>query len=133
MLLSPFMPIGNAFIINTNGTGSTAQQTPVTLAALGLPANFGSPTNIRVLNKGTSDIWFNFSLTTAGTIAIPTAGTTTTGTPQPGYWAEPGVDLIFRMNPAMALIGSPGSMGIYLNTISAGTSQPLYCQFGEGT
>lgn len=133
MQLYPFMPIGNSFIITTNGTASTTQQTPIYLAGSGnLNIPSASPMAIRVFNSGTAVVWFSFSLAASSTIAIPTAGTTTLGTPTSCMWIGNGEDSIFGLAIPPNLIGSPETLGIYMNTISTVASQSLYCQLGEG-
>lgn len=133
MQLAPFLPMGNSFIINTNATPSTAQTTPCYLTGT-LQLNLGDmqPNMIRMLNKGTADIWVTLSSgATATNAAIPTPGTTSTGTTQPSFWVEPGVDLIFTM-PVIFQFTANSRVGFFISTISTVASQPLYCQLGEG-
>jgi len=139
MILSPFQPMGNSFIINTSGTTNTNQSTLILLTGagnLGLGAGM-QPNCMRLLNKGASDIWVDWTQS-AGTVTIPTAGTTTTGTPSVATFIEPGVDLIFTLPVTFLQTAPPGQGGVgqqlqfYMNTISVGVSQPLYCQLGEG-
>jgi hypothetical protein len=138
MILSPFQPLGNSWIINTSGTANTSQSTLILLTGstnAGLGAGM-QPNIMRVFNKGSSDVWVDWTQTT-GTATIPTAGTTTMGTPQPTTFIEPGVDLIFTIPVTWTVVtaqiqGNVGQLSFYMNTISTGISQPLYCQFGEG-
>jgi hypothetical protein len=139
MILSPFQPMGNSFIINTSGAASTSQNTLVNMVgATGLGLTNMQPNIIRLFNKGSSDIWVSVTSAAATTVVIPVAGTTTLGTPQPVFFVEPGVDLIFTLPSVWIQTSPPGAGGIgqqyqfYINTISTGISQPLYGQFGEG-
>lgn len=121
MQLSPFQPYGNAFILTTNAVASTATSVLLT-GQLNIPSG-ANPTAVRFLNKGASDIWI--SLTQGpSVILVPTAGTTTMGTPQPVFWIAPGVDCV--------LSAWPGGQNVYLNSISTGVSQTFYGQFGDG-
>jgi hypothetical protein len=126
--LSPFAPAGNAFIITV---GVANQQTPILLTGSG-NANIssGMPTQIRVFNAGTAAVWATFSTTSGVSAVIPSAGTTTMGTPQPVVFIEPGVDLVFTIPCGFTAIN--GIPGFYLNTISASAAQPLWCMLGEG-
>jgi hypothetical protein len=128
MQLNPFMPIGSPFALTTNSSGSTSQSAKITFASLGITG--GKPATGRFLNKGTADIWVVVT-SEATTAVLPVAGTTTGGTVGNvgGVWLEPGVDLIFTL---VASVGRVDSATLYINTISTGTSQSLYCQFGEG-
>jgi hypothetical protein len=129
----PFAPWGNSFIITTSASTSTSQQTPIILPGSGnLNIPSASPSQIRIYNSGTGPVWFAWSLTLGSTIAIPTAGTTTLGTPQPVMWIGQGEDSIFSVPIPPNIIGATAQLGIYLNTISTVASQSLYCQFGEG-
>jgi hypothetical protein len=122
MLLAPFQPYGNAFILTTNSVASTV--TSVLLSGLlNIPAG-QNPTAIRFLNKGAADIWISLTAG-ASAILVPTAGTTTIGTPQPVFWLAPGVD--FVLTPPL-----PGGGNVYLNSISTAVSQIFYGQFGDG-
>jgi hypothetical protein len=122
MQLAPFQPYGNAFILVTNSVASTTTSVLVS-GLLNIPAG-QNPTAVRFLNKGLSDIWLSFT-TGASALLVPTAGTTTIGTPQPVFWLAPGVDCVL-MPPL------PGGLNVFLNSISTGTSQTFYGQFGEG-
>lgn len=122
MQLAPFQPYGNAFILTTNSVASTV--TSVLLSGLLNIQTGANPTALRLLNKGTSDIWISLTAG-AGVILIPTAGTSTIGTPQPVLWLAPGVDCV--LSPAL-----PGGNNVYLNSISTGVSQLFYGQFGDG-
>jgi hypothetical protein len=138
MQLQPFMPMGQAFIINTNATPSTSQVTPILTGNIGLGTTLGGgtpmqPNMIRLFNAGSAVIWLNWNNTGAN-VAIPTAGTTTVGTPQYAVFVEPGVDLIFTMNITynVGAGGSQANFGFYISTICSVATQPLYVQLGEG-
>jgi hypothetical protein len=134
-----FCPHGDSVILTTSATPNTSQSTPITLGgggssnSLALPFHADSQ-QIRLLNKGTADIWLSFTSPLGATIAIPTPGTTTVGTPQPATWIEPGVDLILTL--ACGWIPLPTTAyngpGFFLNSISSAASQTLYLQIGEG-
>ena len=109
------MPVGAAFIITTAGA-STSQSTLVLLSAL--TAASQQPRNIRFLNKGTADIWVHFSSLAGAAAVIPTAGTTTVGTPQFSLWLEPQVDLVFTLPTPWQPVTAGSGIGIYINTIS---------------
>lgn len=133
MQLQPFMPIGNAVILTTNGTASTNNSVMVPyVPSAGLNIASAQPTQIRMLNKGTADIWVSF--TAAATAAvIPTPGTTTFGTPQPVSWLAPGVEITLSLPGIFQLQGATATgYGFWLNNISTGISQNFYFQLGEG-
>jgi hypothetical protein len=139
--LFPFQPKGDAFVLTTSATPNTSVSIPVVLGggsstgSLALPYHADAPA-IRLLNKGTVDIWLSFTNPAAATVAAPTAGTTTIGTPQPVIWIEPGVDLIFTLPMTFAaLVGAPAGLngpGFWLNMVAAAASQSFYAQIGEG-
>jgi hypothetical protein len=126
---------GNSAIITTNATPNTNNSVPVPLAG---SANLGLPTlapgNIRLLNIGTAVIWFSLTSPAAGTAVIPTAGTTTLGTPQPVIWIAPNVEVVINLSVAIqALTGvAGGPLGFWINTISLGASQTFLMQLGDG-
>ncbi len=134
--ITPFQRLSQSAIITC---GVAAQSTPLLLAG-GANLNLGSgqPTQVRLLNKGTADIWFSFTAPAAnGAIAIPTAGTTTIGTPQPAQWAAPGIEISLSLECGWQLLqGLPGNaapaIGVWLNTIAGAAACPLYLVFGEG-
>jgi hypothetical protein len=128
MQLSPFMPIGAPFALTTNATPSTSQSATVTYASLGITGK--GPSSVRLLNKGTADIWVSITQEAMAEI-IPVAGTTGPGTPANAgsVWLEPGVDLVFTI---AAVSGPTTSAKLCINSISASASQEFYVQFGEG-
>lgn len=137
--LFAFCPRGDSVIINTSATPSTSQSTPIVLGGGGSTGTLAIPYHadsqqIRLLNKGTVDIWLSFTSPAAAAVAIPTAGTTTVGTPQPVTWLEPGVDLVLTLPQGwQALTGTTlNGPGFWLNTIATVASQSLYLQIGEG-
>ena len=125
MILSPFLPMGSSFIITTSGTTLTNQSTLVDITLLGLPAG-QMPSNIRVRNNdATNALWFSLT-PAAGTAAIPTAGTTTVGTPKLVEWVAASSERVFTINT------QSGTSQFYLNTIHVSTSVAVWCQLGEG-
>jgi len=131
--ISPFSPAGNSFIITV---GVANQQTPILLTgSANANISSGMPTQIRFFNAGSSAVWVTMSVTSGVAAVIPSAGTTTMGTPQPVIFIEPGVDLIFTIPCGFTPIAQAGAApinGFYLNTISAVAAQPLWCLLGEG-
>lgn len=133
--IAPFQPMGNSVILTTNAGASTSQSTPVTLAGSG-NLNIANPQmfQVRLINIGTATIWMSFTQPASATVAIPSAGTTTVGTPQPVLWLFPNVEMIFTLacgiGPLTGVSGTPN--GFWVNTISTGVSQSFYMQLGEG-
>src|ERR1700682_1803194 len=107
MILSPFQPMGNSFILTTNGVTLTNNSVPIILVGSGnlnLPSN--QPTMARFLNTGASTVWLNFSVPTisanqpvvaAGTATVPVAGTTTLGTPGNSFWIGPNIEEVLTI------------------------------------
>ena len=116
---SPFQPQGNTVSLTTSGTASTSQSRQVTAANFGVQ-NF--PQSVRIANPGSAIVWISFTLATA-TLTIPTAGTTTAGTPQPCFPLLPGVVEVFTL---------PAGPVVFVNDISTGTSQTYHITAGEG-
>lgn len=117
---TPFQPYGQTVSLQTSASASTASSRLIT------PANFGLdrlPPMLRVINRGTADIWISFTSATT-TIAIPTPGTTTAGTPQACLIILPGVVEIFV---------PPAGPGFWVNDISTGTSEVYHLTAGEGS
>lgn len=135
MQLQPFMPIGNTVILTTNGTASTANNTMVPwVPSAGLNIPSAQPNQIRMLNKGSADIWVSFTAASTA-IAIPTAGanTGTIGTPTAATWLAPGIEITLTIPGPFALSGATATgYGFWLNNISTGVSQVFYFQLGEG-
>jgi hypothetical protein len=75
-----------------------------------------------VVNRGSADIWISFTTATA-TIAIPTAGTTTAGTPQQAIILIPGVVEIFTL---------PTAQSLWVQSISLSATQVFHLLAGEG-
>jgi hypothetical protein len=126
---------GNSAILTTNVTPSTNNSVPVVYAgSTNLALGTTQPPQIRLLNKGSSDIWLGFSSPSAVAAVIPTAGTTTLGTPQPVIWLAPGIEITLTLAVSiLPLVGVAGlPLGFWLNTISVGVSQNFYLQLGEG-
>lgn len=123
-----FQPQGNTISLTTSAVASTAQSVQITPANLGLPAApLGSggipfPPNIRIVSKGTSDIWISITIATA-TIVIPTPGTTTVGTPQFALILVPSSIEVWSFDPGPTM---------WINNISIGVSQTFHITLGEG-
>jgi hypothetical protein len=134
-IISAFQPIGQSFIINTNAAPSTSQATLVSATALNIPTDKAGiptqqPTQMRIINSGTTVIWFNTTATST-VIAIPVAGTVTVGTPGLPTWAFPNLEITMTMNAGWTSQGA-GVYGFYINTISTVATQPLWVTLGEG-
>lgn len=118
---APFQPKGKTISFTTSGTPSTAQSRQVQASDFGL--NNRLPDNLRVVNRGSADVWISFTEATA-TIAIPTPGTTTTGTPQQAICIVPGVVEVFTL---------PAGPVLWVNDISTGASETYHILGGEGS
>jgi len=122
-VLSAFQPQGLTIGFVTSGTISTSQSVQVTPQNLGFAANQTTfPPNVWLINRGTADVFISFTLATA-TIAIPTAGTTTVGTPTQAFNLVPGVPVVLTI---------PVGPTIWMQNISGTASQTYYVTFGEG-
>jgi len=117
---APFQPVGNTVSLQTSGTASTSQSRQVTIANFGV--DYARP-NIRVVNRGSADIWISITEATA-TIAIPTPGTTTAGTPQQCWVIVPGIVEVFTI---------PAGPTFWVSDISTGISQVYHIIMGEGS
>ncbi len=133
MQLQPFMPIGNAVILTTNGTASTVNNVMVPFVpSAGLNIASAQPNSIRMINKGSADIWVSFTAASTA-ITIPVAGTTTVGTPSAVSWLAPGLEITLTIPGVFQLSGASATgYGFWLNNISTGVSQTFYFQLGEG-
>lgn len=140
----PFCPQSYSWVLSSNAVANTNQSTPIYYGtALGIPVDgVGFPTlqpqQLRILNKGTVDVWHLLTNGPAGgTAAIPTTGTTTFGTPQPGFWAAPGVEISLTLPIQIKVIGSLlngiNQYGFWINTIATVASQVVEYCLGEGT
>jgi hypothetical protein len=123
MQLAPFQPLGNAFILTTSATPSAIVSVALDLRGL-LNILSAAPGSLRLLNKGTADIWISIGAANPASL-IPVGGTTTLGTPVASVWLEPGVDLVLTFPQA-------GQLGQFLNMASSVASQQFYGQFGDG-
>lgn len=134
--LNAFQPLGNSIIIATAVGASTSQETPVAFAGVsGFNVGDNFAGQMRLVNLGTAAIWFNIGLASGGNVAIPTAGTVTTGTPQNAIIVLPNTDITLTLpiRPVnIAVAPAAPSFGFYLRTISTGVSQQLVLQVGEG-
>ncbi len=123
MQISPFMPMGKTVSLTTNATPSTANSTQI------LPSDFGLtnglPTQYMLVSNGASDIWVVFAnnSTDAAAAALPTAGTTTVGTPQKGFRLKPGVVMVVTFGAGILFVGNA----------STGISQNFDITPGEGS
>lgn len=118
----PFKPVGNTIGLTTSSSTSTSQSRAIT------PQNFGLgdyPRQIRVVNRGTADVWIAF-FQASTVVSIPTPGTTTAGTPQGVTILVPGVVEVFTLP-----VGQ--NSNIFVSDISATASQTYYMQGGEGS
>jgi hypothetical protein len=119
----PFCQQGKTISL-TAGVASQSRQ--VFPADFGLPAVASAPTgfppHVRIVNRGTVDIWVSFT-TASTTIAIPTPGTTTVGTPQQGFLILPGVIEIFTL---------PTGGLLWIQDISTQAGQTYHLTIGEG-
>lgn len=130
--LQAFEAKGKTFSI-TVGVASAA--VPVNIADLGLGA---FPQSLQFENTGTADIWVLLSSTAAPTAVFPTPGTTTVGTPQPGFRVRPGAIVVYSLNvsdptqkvPNVA--GTGQGAGFYMAVISSAAAQNLDVTPGEG-
>jgi hypothetical protein len=89
------------------------------------------PQSLRVVNNGTTDIWVWFTAT-AQTAAFPVPGTTTPGTPAPGFRAKPGIVEVFGLNVVAPNVQNPLSSNFFVNTIALAGAQVLDISPGEG-
>lgn len=123
-----FQPQTNTISLTTSAVASTSQSVQILPANLGLTQVGTSgvfqpfPPNIRIVSKGTSDIWISITINTA-TIVIPTPGTTTVGTPQPCLIIVPSSIEIWSFDPGPTM---------WINNISTGVSQTFHISLGEG-
>lgn len=140
MQSAPILLSGKSAILTTNGSGGTASSVAVpvgstTVTSLGLGSN--RPPQLRLLNIGTAVIWLSFTSPAAATAIIPTAGTTTLGTPQSVLWLYPLIEISLTIPCSMAPLASSdanqGHQGFWVNMISAAASQSFYFQMGDGT
>lgn len=92
-----------------------------------LPTDFGLagtvfPPTMRVINAGTVIVWVSFTAVT-GTIVIPTAGTTTVGTPQLAMALLPSTVEAFAV---------PIGPTLWVQSISLSAAQVFHLLAGEG-
>lgn len=131
-IMAAFCPMGNTFLVTTNGTTLTASAQVVSFnpviasqtAAQGSGLSM-TPNSARVVNTGASLVYLSFT-TALRTAAVPSAGT-----PSLEFPILAGEDAIFTL-PAPANVGSAVPYTLQINTISVGLSQILLVTFGEG-
>jgi hypothetical protein len=130
MLSSAFQQLGKTVTLNTNAVVSTNQSAIVLMTDFALTQ---APQSLRMINNGTADVWV-YITPAAAVAAFPTAGTTTAGTPQPGFRLKPGVVEVFGLNVLAANPNNvqPPVAGFWVNTISSVASQPIDISPGEG-
>jgi hypothetical protein len=114
-----FTPQGNTVSLTADLAARSVQLTPANFA-LGSVSVF--PSNVRVVNAGTASVWASFTPATA-TIVIPTAGTTTAGTPTQAIILLPGVVEVFTL---------PTGSVLWVNSISLSAAQVFHLLLGEG-
>ena len=119
---TPFVPQGNTISLTTSSTPSTSQSRQITPANFGLGSASIFPAQVRVVSRGTGDLWINFT-TATGTIVIPTPGTTTVGTPQLAIIIIPGAIEVFTL---------PTGSVLWVQDISTVASQTYHLLIGEG-
>jgi hypothetical protein len=129
MILSPLRVTGNTVYLATNGTASTSLSCPITTNDVFGAGGGPSPRNVRILNLGTSLIWLSFTPASA-TAVVPTQGTTTPGTPQAVIPIYPLIVEVYTIT--FFPNASAGLGGLWVNSISAGSSQGFTLTFGEG-
>jgi hypothetical protein len=127
---------GKSFSISV---GAANQTVPVNLADLGLTQ---IPSLIQFVNNGANDVWVVLSGSSGVTAVVPTAGTTTVGTPQPGVRlkaAGAGVGpYLVRLNaiPATNVLNAAGTAtgpGFYLAFIGLAAGPAVVdVSLGEG-
>lgn len=133
MLLAPIFLQGNSAILTTSATPSTSRSVPVPVSSMGVS---GGVPQIRLLNKGTVDVWLSFTSPAAAAAVIPTAGTEATlGTPQAVLWLAPGIEITLSLPCSIApLTGVTNTpVGFWVNHISTVASQVFQLQLGDGT
>jgi len=120
MAILGFTPQTQTVAIVTSGTASTATTTTVNFPGSGGGAMgpFNQPQIARVVNAGATTVFISFT-PGSRTAVIPTAGTN---------------QLEFPVLPnTMEKFNVPvGNTSVNINTISTGTSIPIYVTFGEG-
>lgn len=117
-----FNPRSYTAALTTNATPSTSTSVQLTAAAMGIPTYTAFPPQARMVNRGSADVFVSF--TTASTAAVlPTAGTSTIGTPTNGWYLIPGIVEVFTL---------PTGDVVWLNYICTAASQVFYVALGEG-
>jgi hypothetical protein len=104
-LSSAFQNVGKSFTISV---AAANQVTPVNLADLGLQ---GLPQALQFINNGPADVWVVMSAANNPVAAFPTAGTITTGTPQPGFRLKPGAIVVYEANASTVAQNVPNAAG----------------------
>lgn len=133
--LSAFEATGKTFSISV---AAANQVVPVNLSDIGLTQ---IPEALQFINNGPADVWVVQGNANTVAAAFPTAGTTTTGTPQPGLRLKPGAIVVYRCNandPTQQVqsVANPAvkSAGFYLAFIGAAAGPSIVdCTPGEGT
>ncbi len=127
-----FCPMGNTFLVTTNGTTLTASAqlasfNPVIASQVAAQASGLSmtPNCARVVNTGTSLVYISF------TSALRVAVVPTAGAPSLEFPILAGEDAVFTL-PWPASVQSATPYCLQMNTISVGVSQLLLVTFGEG-
>lgn len=115
-----FTPQGKTITLQTSATPSTSQNRQVKESDFAIST---LPSQFRIVNNGSADIWIVLSSTSAPTAAFPTAGTTTVGTPQPGIRVKAGLTEV---------IGNPAGPSLFIADICSVASQTYDITAGEG-
>lgn len=117
---TPFQPLGKTISLTA---GVTAQSRQILQTDFGLPGmNTPFPPHMRVVNRGSADIWLSFTGAST-TIVIPTPGTNTVGTPQQAIIVVSGVVEVFTL---------PTGAVLWVQDISLSASQTYHLTIGEG-
>lgn len=114
-----FKPVGQTISLATNATGGIANTVQIPVTSWVPTVQIWQPILVRAMNNGASAVFLLFSLT--GTAAAaPTPGTTTVGTPQPGFFIYPSTVGPEYFELPLQFQGSP--VAIFVSSVSTGTS-----------
>jgi hypothetical protein len=123
---SPFRPHGKTLTLQTNVVASTP-----TVPYLIKPSDFGLnqgeqyPSQLRIINNGTADIFINVgNRSDIDTAAFPTPTAGAAGTGQYGWRIKPNAIEVFSINVGPTM---------YISDVSASASQQYDLTPGEGS
>jgi hypothetical protein len=130
-----FTPVSRLLAFTT-GTAATSQSRLILLTDLMGP-NAKGPLTLTTLalwgagGAGPLLVWFNFT-PSPGTVAVPTPGTTTAGTPQPAQVFDAALTTpVFFKAPTMYESPSvAGVSGFYMQDLSTAGGNSYYMQLG---